>query len=186
MLVGYARVSTNDQRLDLQMDALKVAGCEAVFHDILSGAKSDRPGLKQVLETVKRGDTIVVYRLDRLGRSLRDFLEILDDLLKSGVNVRSIQEGIDTSTPMGEAMAKVLVVFAEMERSWIRERTNSGLQAAKARGRVGGRPRKMGEAQLEIARKLSANEMPVARICEMLGVSQATFYRRMNDMVAKK
>ncbi len=179
MLVGYARVSTADQRLDLQLDALERANCEKVFTDVLSGAKADRPGLREALSWVREGDSIVVYRLDRLGRSLKDFLEVLEDLLKHGVNVRSIQEGIDTATPFGEAMAKVIVVFAEMERSWIRERTKSGLQAAKARGKLGGRARKMTPEQEEMARTLEANNVPVVQICQTLGISRATFYRRI-------
>jgi DNA invertase Pin-like site-specific DNA recombinase len=141
MLIGYARVSTHVQSLSLQLDALKKARCQKVFDDKVSGARSERPGLEATLEYVREGDTLLVWRLDRLGRSLKDLIEIIGGLEKRGIGFRSLQESIDTTTSRGRLIFHVFGALAEFERNLIRERTRAGLEAARARGRKGGRPR---------------------------------------------
>ena len=141
MLVGYARVSTTDQNLDLQKDALRAAGCERLFTDMASGAKAERPGLAQALRECRPGDTLVVWKLDRLGRSLPHLVETVRELLEREVGFKSLQESIDTTTSGGKLIFHLFASLAEFERDLIRERTNAGLAAARARGRRGGRPR---------------------------------------------
>lgn len=138
MLIGYARVSTHEQSLSLQLDALRKAGCRKVFDDKVSGAGSERSGLKAALEYAREGDTLLVWRLDRLGRSLKDLIETIGDLEKRGVGFRSLQESIDTTTSGGRLIFHVFGALAEFERNLIRERTRAGLEAARARGRKGG------------------------------------------------
>jgi DNA invertase Pin-like site-specific DNA recombinase len=140
MLVGYARVSTVDQRLDLQQDALRDAGCERIFTDTASGAKAARPGLTAALETCRAGDILVVWKLDRLGRSLTHLVETVHALATRGIGFRSLQEQLDTTTSGGKLIFHIFASLAEFERDLIRERTNAGLAAARARGRKGGRP----------------------------------------------
>ena len=181
MLIGYARVSTDDQTLDLQKDALEKAGCSRIFTDIISGAKAERLGLSEALGFMRAGDTLVVWRLDRLGRSLRQLIETVTDLEKRGIGFRSLTEAIDTTSPGGKLVFHIFGALAEFERDLIRERTQAGLTAARARGRHGGRPKAKAfrdPKKLALARKLYAEQQtPVATICQMLGVSRATFYR---------
>jgi DNA invertase Pin-like site-specific DNA recombinase len=181
MLVGYARVSTNDQTLDLQRDALNKAGCERIFTDTASGAKSDRPGLSEALQFVRTGDTLVVWRLDRLGRSLQHLIETVATLAQRRVGFKSLTENIDTLTGGGKLIFHVFGALAEFERDLIRERTQAGLLAARARGRLGGRPRSPAltdPKKLAIARSLYKDRRhTIADICSMLHVSRSTLYR---------
>ena len=178
MLVGYARVSTPDQKLDLQLDALRDAGCERVFTDEASGAKADRPGLAEALAFVRSGDALVVWRLDRFGRSLKDLVGRVDELREAGVGFRSLTEGVDTTSPTGKLVFHVFGALAEFERDLIRERTMAGLASARARGRKGGRPRAMDEEKVRVASRLMKDpEVSVAEVCRAVGVSSATLYR---------
>lgn len=181
MKVGYARISTEDQTLNLQLDALKGAGCERTFTDTVSGAKTDRPGLTEALDFVRPGDTLVVWKLDRLGRSLKNLIKVIGDLDERGVAFASLTELIDTSTSGGKLIFHVFGALAEFERDLIRERTQAGLAAARARGRNGGRPRVAAlnsDKKVEIARSLYADkENSIADICQTLRVSRATLYR---------
>ena len=177
MLIGYARVSTHDQNLDLQLDALKAAGCKEVFQDKASGAKTARPGLSKALAHIREGDTLVVWRLDRLGRTLRHLIETVTDLEEKGIGFRSLQESIDTTTSTGKLFFHVFSALAEFERNLNRERTQAGLKAARARGRKGGRPRKLDAAQTELLYHLyDERERPVREICRLLGISKPTLY----------
>lgn len=181
MKIGYARVSTQDQNLDLQLDALKGAGCEKVFTEKASGTKTDRVELKKLLEYARSGDVIVVYKLDRLGRSTRHLIELTDELSKRGIELISIRDNIDSTTAVGKAMLRMLFVLAEMERDIIAERTRAGLQAARARGRKGGRPRK-NQAQIDKAIKLyESKQYSVKEIADMTGVSKTTLYRELSN-----
>src|SRR5680860_469384 len=181
--IGYARISTGEQTLDLQRDALSAAGCDRVFEDVASGAKANRLGLEDALSYIRQGDTLVVWRLDRLGRSLKHLIEALTALDERGIGFQSLTEQIDTTTSGGKLIFHVFGALAEFERDLIRERTNAGLAAARARGRTGGRPKKLADPkQLALARRLYADgETDVATICRTLGVSRATFYRALKD-----
>ena len=177
MLIGYARVSTHDQNLDLQRDALKEVGCGQVYEDQASGAKTDRPGLEEALSHLREGDTLVVWRLDRLGRTLKHLIETVADLEERGVGFRSLQESIDTTTSTGKLIFHVFSALAEFERDLIRERTMAGLKAARARGRKGGRPRKLDAAKTKLLYQLyDEREHPVREICRLLGISKPTLY----------
>lgn len=178
MLVGYARVSTGEQNLDLQSDALKKAGCAQIFTDEMSGTKAERPGLTQALAFVRPGDTFVVWRLDRLGRSLKDLLEKVADLHQRQIDFKSLQESIDTTTPAGKLQFHIFSALAEFERDLIHERTMAGLNAARARGRKGGRKVQMTPEKLKAAASLMKDKTnTVKAICHTLGVSRATLYR---------
>ncbi len=178
MNIGYARVSTQDQNPDLQNDALKAAGCENIYTDKMSGAKKNRPGLDEILGFIRKGDTLVVWRLDRLGRSLKHLIQVLNQLDERGVYFKSIQESLDTSTPGGKLIFHVFGALAEFERDIIRERTMAGLAAARARGRKGGRPKKLSKKQIEMAKTLMEDPaIPISELCETMGVSKATLYR---------
>lgn len=178
MLVGYARVSTVDQTLDLQRDALTQAGCERLFEDMASGVKTDRPGRTEALAYVRDGDTLAVWKLDRLGRSMQDLVATVEDLRVRGVGFRSLTEGIDTTSPAGKLVFHIFGALAEFERELIRERTNAGLASARARGRMGGAPPKMTRRKVELASKMMSDpQMSVAEVCEAIGVSDATLYR---------
>ena len=178
MLVGYARVSTQDQNLDLQLDALQKAGCEKPFTDVVSGAQSERPGLTEALAYVREGDTLVVWKLDRLGRSLQHLIELVKTLQARGIGFKSLQENIDTTTPGGKLIFHVFGALAEFERDLIRERTQAGLASARSRGRKGGRPHAMTEAKAAMAQTLRQDpDRTVKEICETLQISEATFYR---------
>lgn len=179
MKTGYARVSTDDQTLALQLDALKGAACEKVFTDTLSGAKAERPGLHQALDFVRPGDTLVVWRLDRLGRSLKSLIELLNLLQERQIGFCSLTEQIDTTSPGGKLIFHVFGALAEFERDLIRERTKAGLAAARARGRKGGRRRVLDTAQkVAMARSLYQDKHnTIADICRTLRISRATLYR---------
>lgn len=178
MKIGYARVSTSDQTLDPQIDELKAAGCEKFFSDVISGSKSERVGLNQCLEFIRQGDVLVVVKLDRLGRSLKHLIETIELLKEMGVGFQSLKDGIDTTTPAGRLLFHLIGAIAEFERELIRERTNAGLKAARARGRKGGRPKKLSEKQIEAGCMLAkTTDWTVDQICEHLGISRATYYR---------
>ena len=181
MLIGYARVSTADQNLDLQLDALKKAGCTKIFHDTISGAKTERPGLDDALANLRKGDTLAVWKLDRLGRSLKHLIEVITKLNEEDKEFKSLQESLDTATPTGKLIFHVLGALAEFERSLIRERTMAGLEAARARGRRGGRPRVMDERKIALAKSmLSDPATSFADVSKTLGVSKATLYTYLN------
>ena len=182
MLIGYERVSTDDQNLALQHDALQSVGCEKIFSDKMSGAKADRPGLSQALEFVRGGDTIVVWRLDRLGRSLKDLIVLVEGFDKNEIGLRSLQESIDTTTSGGKLIFHMFGALAEFERNLVRERTNAGLQAARARGRAGGRKEKLNQGQIAVLRSLAADpKRSVSSICTHLEISRPTYYRYLNS-----
>lgn len=178
MLLGYARISTQEQNLDLQKDALNKAGCEKIYEDTISGAKANRPGLDECLAYARPGDTVVVWKLDRLGRSLKHLIETVQALDERGVGFKSVQENIDTTTPGGKLVFHVFGALAEFERDLIRERTNAGLAAARARGRKGGRKPMLDVKKRAIAAALHENkDVSVTEICRVLRVSRTTFYR---------
>ena len=178
--LGYARVSTAEQHLDLQVDALKAAGCYRVWTDTASGARADRPQLEQVLDQLRPGDTLVVWKLDRLGRSLRHLVDTVAGLAERGVGFRSLQESIDTTTAGGRLVFHVFCALAEFERDLIRERTAAGLAAARARGRKGGRRPVMTPDKIAAARELyGSRQYTVAAIAKTLGVSRASIYRHL-------
>lgn len=178
MLIGYARVSTRDQTPALQLDALRKAGCERVFEETASGAQRERPQLTSALTYMRSGDTLVVWKLDRLARSMKQLIETVDQLEERQIGFRSLTEQIDTTTPGGRLIFHVFGALAEFERSIIRERSRAGLEAARARGRVGGRPRAMSMSDLVAARALLADEtITVVEVARRLHVSPATLYR---------
>lgn len=177
---GYARVSTVDQDPQLQLDALNRAGCARIFTDHASGKLDRRPALDELLATVLADDVVIVWRLDRLGRSLRHLIEVVTDLGERGVGFRSLTESIDTTTAGGRLVFHVFGAMAEFERELIRERTAAGLAAARARGRVGGRPTVMSPEKLEVARTMyNSRQHTLAAIAETIGVSRATLYRHL-------
>jgi DNA invertase Pin-like site-specific DNA recombinase len=178
MLVGYARVSTTDQTLALQQDALEKAGCARIFTDTASGASQERPGLAQAISHCREGDTLVVWRLDRLGRSLRHLIDTITALDRDGIGFKSLTEAIDTTTSGGKLIFHIFGALAEFERDIIRERTNAGLSAARTRGRRGGRPKALSPKKAEMARKLFADKSnSVSDICKTLGISRMTLWR---------
>jgi len=180
MLIGYARVSTVEQNLDLQEDALKKAGCDEIYTDTISGATAQRPGLDECLKYLRPGDTLVVWKLDRLGRSLKHLIETVQVLEGREIGFRSVQESIDTMTPGGKLVFHVFGALAEFERDLIRERTNAGLAAARARGRKGGRPALLDEKKRAVALALHADPtVSITDICKTLGISRTTFYRSL-------
>jgi len=177
MLIGYARVSTTDQNLTLQKDALLKAGCERIYEDELSGTKDNRPGLLKALEQLRENDTLVVWKLDRLGRSVKSLIELVSELHSKNIHFKSVTDSIDTSTPSGRFFFHVMASLAQMERELIVERTKAGLDAAKKLGRVGGRKRVMSDSKLASAKKLlEAGALP-RDVAKDLGVSLATLYR---------
>src|SRR6266568_5650581 len=176
--VGYARVSTTEQTLNLQLDALKKAGCSKIFTDTASGAKEERRGLDEAVAYLRLGDTLVVWRLDRLGRSLKHLIEVVTDLEKRGIGFRSLTESIDTTTSGGKLIFHIFGALAEFERNLIRERTQAGLLAARARGRKGGQPKALSSKQAAIAQQLYDNKTnSISDICKTLHISRATLYR---------
>jgi DNA invertase Pin-like site-specific DNA recombinase len=181
MLIGYARVSTSDQNPELQTDALTKAGCERIYTDSgVSGSKISRPELDKALDHVREGDCIVVWKLDRLGRSLTHLVGLVGELERRGVQFKSLQETIDTSTPGGKLVFHVFCSLAEFERDLIKERTNAGLTAARARGRVGGRPPSLTTEQVKMGKALAMNrDISVTEICKQLGCSRTTYYRQI-------
>ena len=177
MLIGYARVSTQDQNLSLQLEALKKAGCEKIFKDKTSGSRSDRPGLNKALELLRKDDTLIVWKLDRLGRSVKHLVNLVGELHQEGVQFKSITDSIDTGTPSGRFFFHVMASLAEMERELTIERTRAGLETARKLGRKGGRRRKMTDSKIESAKKLLLNGVPPKDVAKNLGVSVPTLYR---------
>ncbi|HDT4647872.1 recombinase family protein [Citrobacter portucalensis] len=178
MLVGYVRVSTSEQNTALQRDALERSGCELIFEDKMSGKTADRPGLKRLLRTLSEGDTLVVWKLDRLGRSMRHLVTLIEELRQRGVNFRSLTDSIDTSTPMGRFFFHVMGALAEMERELIVERTRAGLVAARAKGRIGGRRPKLTPEQWAQAGRLLAAGETRQRVALIFDVGISTLYRK--------
>ena len=175
--IGYARVSTRDQNLDLQLAALTSAGCDRIFEDTMSGTKAGRPGLAKALEALREGDTLIVWKLDRLGRSVKDLLDFAGGLNERGIGFVSLTDSIDTTTASGRFFFNVMASLAQMERELMVERTQAGLQAAREQGRVGGRKRVMTEAKIRSARKLLSQGTPPKEVAASLGVSVPTLYR---------
>jgi DNA invertase Pin-like site-specific DNA recombinase len=182
MHIGYARVSTHEQHLDLQQDALKRAGCKKVIVDQVSGAVAERPGLAKVKELLREGDTLVVWRLDRLGRSIKDLIAWMDWLEKEGVGLRSLHESIDSTTPSGKLTFHIFAALAEFERQLIQERTQAGLRAARARGRLGGRPRALNpDKRQRVVELYEKKQLAVKEICKMMGISKPTLYAYVRE-----
>ena len=178
MKIGYARVSTQEQNLDLQIDALTAHGCEKIYQEHKSGKNTERPELESCLKALRAGDLLCVNKLDRLGRNLADLIRIVSDLEKQGIGFVSLSENIDTSTPSGVLTLHIFSALSEYERSLIRERTNAGISAARDRGRIGGRPSKLTGKNLAMAKDLMANkDNDVSEIAKKFGVSRATLYR---------
>lgn len=177
MLVGYARVSTMDQNLDLQLAALNQAGCGKIYEDRISGTRADRPGLTLTLEVLRDGDTLVVWKLDRLGRSVKGLIDLVTELEKRGVNFKSLTDSIDTGTPSGRFFFHMMASLAQMERELIVERTRAGLIAARKQGRIGGRKRKMTDSKIESAKKLLSSGVTPKDVADNLGISIPTLYR---------
>jgi DNA invertase Pin-like site-specific DNA recombinase len=186
-LLGYARVSTDDQDPQLQLDALTEAGCSRIFSDTASGALEARPELERVLDHLREGDSLVVWRLDRLGRSLRHLIETVNELATRKVGFISLQERIDTTSAGGRLVFHLMGALAEFERELIRERTQAGLKAARARGRCGGRPRVMTAEKTAVARSMyQSGEHTVAAIAKVLGVSRASVYRSLENSAKER
>jgi DNA invertase Pin-like site-specific DNA recombinase len=178
MFIGYARVSTHEQHLDLQKDALTAAGCERIFTDVASGAKTERPGLTDAIRYCRPSDTLTVWKLDRLGRSLPHLVETVRNLEARGIGFKSLQENIDTTTSSGKLIFHIFASLAEFERDIIRERTKAGLTAARARGRNGGRPKGVDERKKKAALSLKKDpDRSVKEICEIVGISRNTYYK---------
>lgn len=185
MKVGYARTSTAEQSPEMQLEALRAAGCGRIFVEQVSGAAKERPVLEQALELLREGDTLVVWKLDRLGRSLRHLIELVDGLGRRGVDLRSLQDNIDTATPGGRFLFHVFGAVAEFERDLIRERVLAGMRSARARGRKGGRPRVVDGRKLAAILDLRrAGTLSDGEICRQLGISETTLYRRLREMRA--
>ncbi len=178
MLIGYARVSTHEQNLDMQLDALKQAGCEKTFTDKISTLKAERKGLQEALEFLRPGDVLVVWKLDRLGRTLRQLIELVASFNQKGIGFKSLKETIDTTTSTGKLVFHIFAALAEFERDIIHERTRAGLDAARARGRTGGRPKALNTKQAALAKSLyESGEHSIQDICDTLGISRGTLYK---------
>lgn len=181
MKFGYVRVSTLEQNPSLQIDALKAAGCEEIIKDEISGKSSSRPGLNNLLDKLRRNDELIVWRLDRLGRSLKDLIELINDFEVRGVKFRSLTESIETTTNNGRLIFNIFASLAEFERNLIRERTMAGLSAARARGKLGGRPN-VGRKRIEAALQLyDKGQLNISEICRTIGISRGTLYKYIND-----
>ncbi len=192
MKIGYARVSTPDQKLRMQTDALKKDGCKKIFKEKASGAKSDRPEFLKMLEHVRKGDTVVVWKMDRLSRSMKDLLNTINIFEEKGIGFKSLNDPVDTTTPQGKLIFNIFSSLAEFEREIISERTKSGLAAARARGRLGGRPKglsKEAKNKAEFAamlyQKRGKEELSVSDICERVGCSKPTLYNYLRVMGVK-
>src|SRR5438477_2393197 len=186
MLIGYARVSTQEQTLNLQKDALEKIGCSKIFTDTISGATTERKGLEEALAYVRAGDSLVVWKLDRLGRSLKHLIETITDLNNRKIGFKSITENIDTTTSGGKLIFHIFGSLAEFERDIIRERTQAGLQAARARGRKGGRPKALNPKKVEMLKALYKDKNnPVDEICKTLHISRVTLYRYVKPTEAE-
>ena len=184
MKIGYARVSTGLQNLNLQEDRLNQYGCEKIFSDHISGSKSKRPGLDKAIEFARSGDTIVVWRLDRLGRNMEDLITLVNELNERGVSFHSLEENItmDKSSSTGQLLFHLFAAFAEFERNLILERSSAGRIAARARGRYGGRPEKLNKQDLKLLKTLYDNGTPIKTIAEQWKVSRTTIYRYLNKL----
>ena len=182
MKIGYGRVSTADQHLRTQEDALRQAGCDEIFTDIISGAKTERPGLEKALAYLRKNDTLVIWKLDRLGRSIQHLIQIVNDLQERKIGLQSLQENIDTSTSGGKLIFHIFSALAEFERSLIQERTQTGLRAARARGRLGGRPPLLDNRQVNRMLDLyHEGKTTVAEICKIYNVSRPSFYNYLKN-----
>ncbi|KTD70377.1 MULTISPECIES: recombinase family protein [Legionella] len=181
MLIGYARVSTRSQNLDLQIDALKKEGCEKIYQDQISGSLFNRPALDQLLLDLRKGDVLVIWKLDRLGRSFKDLINLVNSFIEKGIGLRSLNDHIDTTTAHGRLIFNIFGSLAEFERELIKERTIAGLDAARARGKKGGRPSglsKEAQAKAHSAELIyKEGQLSVSEICEQLSISRATFYK---------
>ncbi len=181
MKIGYVRVSTHEQNLDMQKDVLKSYGCDEIFTDIASGAKTDRPGLEQALEYIRTGDSLVVWKLDRLGRSIQHLIQIVNELNSKQIGFHSLQENIDTNTSGGKLVFHIFGALAEFERDLIRERTQAGLKAARTRGRLGGRPLLLNSRQVKRLIELYDDQKStVDEICKIFNISRPSFYNYLN------
>ncbi|MEY3349031.1 MAG: hypothetical protein RLY46_1070 [Bacteroidota bacterium] len=181
MKIGYARVSTLEQNLDLQTDALKKDGCEKIISDRISGSVAERNGLIKLKEDLRKGDTLIVWRLDRLGRSLKDLIKWMEWLDENGIGFRSIQESIDTSTSTGKLIFHIFGALSEFEKNLIHERSRAGLEAARVRGRQGGRPKKLNQNKHQLVVDLyKGKKHSIKQICEMVGISKPTLYKYVN------
>lgn len=186
MLIGYARVSTHEQNLDLQLDALEAAGCKAehIFSDKISTRKAstEREGLDKAMTILREGDTLIVWRLDRFGRTLRELIDLVNGLGDKGIGFKSLNENIDTSTVGGKLIFHIFGALAEFERELIKERTNAGLQAARARGRLGGRPKALDPKKIERLRSLyNSQDVPIDELLEMFKISRGTLYKYIGE-----
>lgn len=180
MKIGYARVSTQEQDLVLQLDALVKEGCEKIFQEKASGAQRDRPKLKAALAYMRKGDTLVVWKIDRLARSMKQLIETIESFQDRGIGLKSLQDPIDTSSPSGKLVFHIFAALAEFERGVIRERTTAGLRAARERGRVGGRPPSLSAKDLQAAKAmLKDSDIAVAAVARRLNVAASTLYRHM-------
>jgi DNA invertase Pin-like site-specific DNA recombinase len=177
MRIGYCRTSTQDQNLALQVDALNKVGCDRLFQDQMSGTRADRPGLKEALSHLREGDTLVIWKLDRLGRTVKGLIELVEELAKRKVHFLSITDQIDTSTPAGRFFFHIMASLSQMERETTLQRTHAGLQAARERGRIGGRRRQLTPSKMESAKQLLANGIPPKDVAKNLGVSVPTLYQ---------
>lgn len=182
MKFGYARVSKNEQNLDIQIQKLKDAKCEEIFTEKASGAKDSRPELAKLLSKLRRGDTVYVVRLDRLGRRMTKLIELINDFKEDGVEFVSLENNIDTTTPLGMVLFSMCAAFSEMERELIRERVKAGLDAAHKKGRRGGRPKSMTTSKLEMLLSLKKSEgFSVTQMCNMVGITRSVYYRAINE-----
>jgi DNA invertase Pin-like site-specific DNA recombinase len=182
MKIGYARVSTLEQNLDLQIDALEKAGCKKIITDEISGSVAERPGLTRLKEDLREGDTVVVWRLDRLGRSLKHLIALVNEFELLKVGFESLQESINTTTSTGQLIFHMFGALAEFERNLIRERTKAGLASARARGRLGGRPKQLNSNKRQLVIKLyKEREHTVLEICKMMGISKPTLYQYLRE-----
>lgn len=180
MKIGYARVSTKDQKFDLQIDDLKKAGCEKIYREVISGAKEDRPVLQEMFQHLRPGDTVVIWKLDRLGRSLKHLIETVNWLSSQNISLQSLNDPVDTTTPQGKLSFSLFGALAEFERDIIRERTKAGLSAARARGRVGGRPKGLSKKAESLACAAQTlyleRKMSIKEISDHLSISKTTLY----------
>lgn len=184
MLIGYARVSTQDQSLRLQEDALNQTGCEKIYSDIASGAKTSRNGLDAALSHLRKGDTLAVWRLDRLGRSLIHLIQTIQELSKKGIGFKSIQENIDTTSSGGQLIFHIFGALAEFERTLIKERTQAGLKSARARGRLGGRPVLLNNVQIKkLKDHYKKGDLSITEICKLFNITKPTLYRYLKSSI---
>jgi len=187
MKIGYARVSTQEQNLDLQKDALDKAGCKKIFVDEISGTVAKREGLDKAKEVLRQGDVLIVWRLDRLGRSIRDLIDWVNHLEEEGIGFKSLQESIDTTTSSGKLIFHIFAALAEFERNLIRERTNAGLAAARARGRLGGRKKSLTAKERKRAVEMyQRKNQTVIQICEMMNITKPTLYAYIREEQANQ